>query len=69
MVLAGRSLSYYSIRWGKIRPRDHLADVLVAITALKVGAVLASEDFKQMKRWSWVLGKLGRRLEVRRIGE
>lgn len=66
-VLAGRCLSYYSTRWGKIKPRDHLADVLVAVTALRVGATLASEDFKQMQRWRWVLGKLGRRLEVRGI--
>jgi predicted nucleic acid-binding protein len=68
-VLAGRCLSYYSIRWGRIKPRDHLADVLVAVTALRVGAVLASEDLKQMRRWSWALGKLGRRLEVRGIKE
>ena len=66
-VLAGRCLAYYSARWGKIRPRDHLADVMVVVAALRVGAVLASTDLKQMRRWSWVLGKLGRKLEIRGI--
>ena len=66
-VLAGICLSYYSARWGKIRPRDHLADVLVAITAFKVGATLASEDLGQIKRWRWVLGRLGRRLKIQTI--
>ena len=66
-VLAGRCLAYYSARWGKIRPRDHLADVMVVVAALRVGALLAAKDLKQMKRWSWVLGKLGRNLEVREI--
>lgn len=66
-VLAGRCLAYYSARWGKIRSRDHLADVMIAVGALKAGAVLVSEDLKQMSRWRWVLAKLGRKLEVRRI--
>lgn len=66
-VLAERCLAYYSARWGKIRPRDHLADVMVVVAALRVGALLASKDLKQMKRWSWVLGKLGGNLEVREM--
>jgi len=37
------------------------------VAALRVGAVLASTDLKQMRRWSWVLGKLGRKLEIRGI--
>lgn len=68
-LLAGRCMAYYAQRWGKIRPRDHLADVLVAVSAVKVGAVLASEDLPQMKRWGWVLGKVGRRLTVQRVTE
>lgn len=68
-VLAGRCLSYYSRRWGKMRPRDHLVDVLVTVSALKIGAVLGSRDLAQMKRWSWVLARLGRKLEVRAIPE
>lgn len=68
-VLAGRCLSYYAGRWGRIRPRDHLVDVMVAASAFQVGAVLATEDLLQMRRWGWVLGKLGKRLKVSRITE
>ena len=68
-MLAGRCLSYYSARWGKIKPRDHLADLLVAVSAVKVGALLGSTDLMQMRRWSWVLRRLGRKLEVRGIPE
>jgi predicted nucleic acid-binding protein len=66
-VLAGRCLSFYARRWGKIRPRDHLVDSLVAVSALQIDAILASEDLHQLRRWSWVLGKLGRRLKVTSI--
>jgi len=40
---------------------------MVVVAALRAGALLSSKDLKQMKRWSWVLGKLGRNLEVREI--
>jgi predicted nucleic acid-binding protein len=66
-VLAGRCLAYYAARWGKIKPRDHLVDAMVAVSAVQAGATLASEDLHQMRRWSWVLGKLGRRLQVSAI--
>ncbi len=68
-VLAGRCLSYYSSRWGKITPRDHLVDVMVAVTAVRLGAALMSEDLRQMRRWSWVLGRLGNRLVVHALKE
>lgn len=65
--MAGRCLSHYSARWGRIRPRDHLVDALVAVTAFSIGAILASADAGQMLRWRWVAGKLGRRLEVQHL--
>ena len=66
-VLGGRCLSQYTTRWGRIKPRDHLADVMVAVAAVRIGGVLASEDLKQIRRWSWILRKLGRRLQFREI--
>ncbi len=68
-VLAGRCLSEYSRRWGRIKPRDHLADVLVAVSASKIGAVLGSRDLSQTRCWRQVLAKLGRTLEVSAVAE
>jgi predicted nucleic acid-binding protein len=65
-VVAGRCLFAYSARWGKVRPRDHLADVLVAVAAAKMGATLVSEDLPQMTRWSWALRRLRKPLRVER---
>src|SRR5437867_2024791 len=58
-VLAGRCLGRYAERWGRVRPRDHLADVLVAVTAARLGATIAAEDVHGMTRWIWALRRLG----------
>jgi predicted nucleic acid-binding protein len=65
-VVAGRCLFTYSVRWGKVKPRDHLADVLVAVAAARMGATLVSEDLPQMTRWSWALRRLRKPLRVER---
>ena len=65
-TMAGRCLSTYSVRWGKVRPRDHLADLLVAVAAARRGATLVSEDLPQMTRWSWALRRLRKPLRVER---
>lgn len=65
-ALAGRCLADYAARWGRIRPRDHLPDVLVAVAAVEIGAVLGSENLDDMRRWASILKKLGFRLEVQR---
>lgn len=63
-LLAGRCLARYAERWGKIRPRDHVADALVAVAAARLGATVASEDVRGMTRWSWTLRRLGTALRV-----
>ena len=65
-LVAGRCVSTYSLRWGKVRPRDHLADVLVAVAAARMGATLVSEDLPRMTRWSWALRRLRKPLRVER---
>ena len=64
-VLAGRCLTRYAGRWGRIKPRDHLADVLVAATAARLHATVAAEDVRGMMRWAWALRRLGGRIAVR----
>lgn len=66
-VLAGRCLARYGERWGRVRPRDHLADVLVAITAARLGATVAAADVRGMTRWAWALGRLGGKVQIRTL--
>lgn len=66
-LLAGRCLARYAERWGRFRPRDHLADVLVAVTAARLGATVAAEDVRGMTRWVWALRRLGGEVRVRAL--
>jgi predicted nucleic acid-binding protein len=66
-LLAGRCLARYAERWGSIRPRDHLADVLVAVTAARLRATVAAEDVRGMTRWAWALGRLGAQIRVQAL--
>ena len=63
-VLAGRCLARYSAQGGKIRPRDHLADILISVRAAKLKATLASENIKHMSQWARVLNKFGYKLRI-----
>jgi predicted nucleic acid-binding protein len=63
-LLAGRCLTRYAQRWGRIRPRDHVADALVAVTAARLGATVATEDVRGMTRWGWALQRLGAEIRV-----
>jgi predicted nucleic acid-binding protein len=63
-VLAGRCLARYAERWGRVRPRDHLADALVAVTAARLRATVVAEDVRGMTRWAWALRRLGAEVRV-----
>ena len=63
-LLAGRCLTRYAERWGRVRPRDHLADALVAVTAARLNATIVAEDIRGMARWAWALRRLGARIRI-----
>jgi predicted nucleic acid-binding protein len=63
-LLAGRCLACYAQRWGHVRPRDHVADTLVAVTAARLRATVAAEDVRDMTRWAWALRRLGLTIRV-----
>ena len=63
-VLAGRCLARYAERWGSLRPRDHVADALVAVTAARLGATVATEDVHGMTRWASALRRQGAGIRV-----
>jgi len=52
------------MRLGMVKPRDHILDVLIAITAAKIGAALATENLRHMKRWKEILARMGKRVKV-----
>lgn len=63
-ILAGRCIVLYSIRFGKIKPRDHIIDILIAIKAARINAVLVTENQRDMNRWKEILVKLGKKIKV-----
>jgi predicted nucleic acid-binding protein len=63
-LLAGRCLARYAERWGRVRPRDHVADALVAVTAARLRATVVAEDVRGMARWAWALRRLGAEIRV-----
>ena len=63
-ILAGRCIAIYAMRLGKVKTRDHIFDVLITITAAKIGAALATENLRHMKRWKEILARIGKRVKV-----
>lgn len=68
-VLAGRCLSGYARRFGRIRPRDHLVDAVVAASSALCKAVLVTENLTDMRRWHDQLARLKRPLVLKRPPE
>jgi predicted nucleic acid-binding protein len=58
--LAGRVLSYWSRRYGVVRPRDHSRDLLIAIGAARTKSVLLTANGRDMRRWARALAERAR---------
>jgi predicted nucleic acid-binding protein len=56
-VLAGQLLNQYCRRHGFLDPRSHVADVLILISALRVGAVLITENVRNFAMWLRLMGR------------
>lgn len=54
-VLAGRMLALHARRYGRVRPRDHSHDLLIAIGAARTGGVLLTDNRWHMLRWASML--------------
>ena len=59
LVLAGRVLSYWSRIRGRVRPRDHSHDLLIAIGAARTGSVLLTANVRDMRRWAAAIERRG----------
>lgn len=52
LILAGRVLSYWSRLRGRVRPRDHSYDLLIAIGAARTRSSLLTVNVGDMRRWA-----------------
>ena len=65
LVLAGRVLAYHARRYGRLRPRDHSHDLLIAIGAARTGSILLTVNRRDMDRWAAALRRrAGLRVQV-----
>ncbi len=68
-VLAGQLLNQYGRRHGFVDPSRHVADILILVSALRVGAVLITENVRNFSTWLRLLKRrrlFGTVLGVRR---
>jgi predicted nucleic acid-binding protein len=69
-VLAGQLLNEYGRRHGALNPSRHLSDILILISALRVRAVVVTENLRNFSVWLRLLkrrGIFGNILGVRRL--
>jgi len=59
LILAGRVLSYWSRIRGRVRPRDHTHDLLIAIGAARTRSVLLTANARDMRRWAAAIERRG----------
>jgi predicted nucleic acid-binding protein len=56
-VLAGRAIAAYAAGHGRVRPKDHSHDLLIAIGAGRAGTLLLTANLVDMRRWSAALAR------------
>ena len=59
-MLAGQVVAAYSARHGRVRPRDHSHDLLIAIGAGRTRTLLLTANLTDMRRWSAALARRAR---------
>jgi predicted nucleic acid-binding protein len=51
-ALGGRLLGRATRLYGALRPRDHLADVLLVVSAARLGGTVVTSNLRHMERWA-----------------
>ncbi|MBI4321887.1 MAG: PIN domain-containing protein [Chloroflexi bacterium] len=49
---AGRLIARYVRLYGKLRPRDHLADVLIVVSAARLGGSVTTANVRHSEAWT-----------------
>lgn len=65
---AGQAIRRYRETYGEIVPRDHLNDVLLLLSAGRIGAEVVTEESKAFARWAALLRRMGRTVRIRAVG-
>jgi predicted nucleic acid-binding protein len=64
-IRAGRLISRQIRLYGALRPRDHLADVLILISAARLGGVVLTANLRHFEAWERVAVATGLDVIVR----
>ncbi|MBI3972950.1 MAG: hypothetical protein HY332_16860 [Chloroflexi bacterium] len=51
-AIAGRLIGRYIRQYGQLRPRDHLADVLILVSAARLGGAVVTLNVRDFERWA-----------------
>ena len=62
---SGVVLARYQERFGKVEPRDHINDILIALCAVRANAELVTVNADDMRRWRDMLRRAGKKLFLR----
>jgi predicted nucleic acid-binding protein len=63
-LLAGRVLFHLSRQWGQFNFKDHFRDGLIAVSAVRHGATVVTENGRNFELWRDGLIRSGRRLTL-----
>ena len=63
-IESGIMLARYQQRYGALEPRDHINDILIALSAAQANAVLITENDADMGRWGEMLKRKGKKLTI-----
>jgi hypothetical protein len=66
---AGGLLARYAARWGALEPAKHVNDILILLTARRLGAELMSENLHDMLSWARMLDSHDRRIPIYSISQ
>ena len=56
---AGRLIARHVRLRGALRPRDHLADVLIVVSAARIGGVVVTANVRHFETWAEVASASG----------
>lgn len=65
---AGRLLARRARLWGALRPRDHLADVLIVVSAAGIGGEILTANRAHFEAWTRLARRSGMDVIVGRAG-